>query len=261
MNLNKATIPIFSTHASLGGSILTSDFSEEIEETSPVSVIAIAKKYNLKKLYIVDNSMSLFIQCYENCKKLGTDLVWGFKANICNDSSVKNEKSIKTESKVIIWLNNSAAYKDIVKLYTKCHVGDFYYHARTDWKTLQNMWSDNFTLSIPFYNGFFHKNFFYGYSCMPEFSSIKPNFLINKMGMPYDDFLEEKIKFYTKDNQYETFNTHPVYYYKESDFAAYTVFKCIHNREKFESPNMDNFFSNQFSFETYLRNQERNRYE
>lgn len=244
--------PIFSTHASLGGSILTSEDENVINDNSPVSVFAIAKKYNLPKIIIADSSISLYFQCYENSLKHNIPYIWGLKLNICNDAADKSDNSIKTESKVIIWLKNSFAYKDIIKIYTKSHTEDFYYRPRTDWKTLNNFWTENLSLSIPFYGGFFHNNFFKCHCSLPEIENLNPSFLINKMNLPFDNILEDKIRFYAKDNCYEIINTHPIYYYKESDFKAYTVFRCIHNREKFESPNIDNFSSNQFSFESYL---------
>lgn len=257
--MKDSILPIFSTHASIGSSILTSEYDgkkADIDELSPVSVIDIANQYNIENTYIADSSISLFIQCCENFKKAGRKFTWGLKLAICNDAKDKSEESLKTESKVIIWMKNSDSYKDLVKIYTKAHVDDFYYRGRTDWPTLKSLWSDNLLLSIPFYGGFIHNNFFHGHSSLPDFNFTSPYFFINKMGMPYDSMLESLIVDYTKANKIKSCKTHPVYYYKENDFDAYCVFRCIHDREKFGSPNINNFFSNKFSFESYLKNEQ-----
>lgn len=245
-------LPIFSTHASIGSAILTSESESEIKETAPVSVLAISQKYDIKNTFICDSSMSLFIQCYENFKKIGRNFTWGLRLNICNDAEQKTEESIKTESKVTIWMNNSEAYKDIIKIYTKAHTKDNYYIPRTDWSSLNKLWTKNLSLSIPFYGGFLHKNMLMGYYSLPEFGSIEPSFQINKMGLPFDDILESYVAPYAKDNRYEIINTHPVYYYKKNDFDAMTVFKCINKRNKFDSPNIDYWSSDNFCYESYL---------
>ena len=251
-------LPIFSTHASLGSAILTSEYADgdkdrdELKDTAPISVITIAKRYDVKNTFICDSSISLFIQCYENFKKIGRNFTWGLRLNICNDANQKTEESIKTESKVIIWMNNSDAYKDIIKIYTKAHTKDNYYIPRTDWPSLNKLWTKNLSLSIPFYGGFFHRNMLMGYCSLPEFGSIEPSFQINKMGLPFDDILENYIVPYAKDNRFEIINTHPVYYYKKKDFDAMTVFKCINKRNKFDCPNIDYWSSDNFCYESYL---------
>jgi sulfur relay (sulfurtransferase) DsrF/TusC family protein len=56
--MNKDIIGLFSSHFSLGKSTLTLDKPEEIQDNKPISIFSIAKKYELKDIYLVENNFS-----------------------------------------------------------------------------------------------------------------------------------------------------------------------------------------------------------
>jgi len=61
-------LPVFKSHYSIGRSILTLE-DEDISENDPDSIIDIAKKNNIKDLFLIEDNMSSFLQAYTNSKK------------------------------------------------------------------------------------------------------------------------------------------------------------------------------------------------
>lgn len=251
------TLPIFSSHYSIGRSILTLDNPDKIEEPKhildnhPVSIISITKAYKIPEIYLVENSFSGFVEAYKNCKANHINLKFGIKLVICEDILDKSDKSFVTESKLIIWMNNSKGYTDLVKLYSKAATDGFYYIARLDWKHLKDLWSDNLSLSIPAYDSFLHRNLLERYTCVPIFGNIKPNVFISNMELPFDSILRPAQIKYAEQNKLEIIECNPIYYYKKSDFKAYSVFRAINNRGSLMKPGIDNFCSNNFCFESF----------
>ena len=82
-NLFKSKSEIWKTHASVGKSILTYEDEEDISESAPVSIIAIAKKHNLKQLVVIENSFLSFPSLYKSCNKHDIQLIFGLNFNIC----------------------------------------------------------------------------------------------------------------------------------------------------------------------------------
>jgi len=245
-------IPILSSCYSIGKSILNCDKPEEIVDNKPVSVFSICKKHNIKDLYLVEKSLTGLIEAYENSKENDINLRFGYKVSICQDILDKSEKSLETESRIIVWLKNSEGYRDLIKISSFANVDGFYYQGRIDYKNLKRLWSDNLMLSIPFYSSFLHNNALKGHRCLPDFGPIKPNIFIANHILPFDPLIEKLHKDYAKENSLEVLNISNVYYYKRQDWPAYCVFRAISERSTFNCPNIDHFGSDRFSFEDYL---------
>ena len=258
-------IPIFSTDASISKSILTANSPQDnvthkydpLNYKSPVSVFTIAHHYNIKDLYICDSYFYRFINLYNESKKQDINLRFGIKFVLCNDSLDLSEASLNTENKVCVWALNTQGYSDLCKIYSRIH-GDekrLYYIGRGDWKLLQELWTDNLALTIPFYSSFLHKNMLCGDNCVPFFGQIKPIFELGEYDLPFDNLLKESVLSYCKDNKFETLNTHQCYYYAKDDLFAYQVYKCntkVHGlRSNMTEPKMEHFSSDGFSFEKY----------
>ena len=205
-------IPLFTSHYSFGKSILTLEKSEDIIDNRPVSIFSIAKKFNLNEIFLVENNFSGFIEAFKNAKADDVRLRFGLKLIICHDINDKSEDSFRTESKVIIWMLNSNAYKDLIKIYSKAATDGFYYIPRLDWKTLKLMWTENLALSIPSYSSFLHNNLLKNGNCIPDFGDIKPNIFYSQMGLPFDQYIEDFQKSYAFNNKLEIHETHPVYF-------------------------------------------------
>lgn len=244
--------PIFTSHYSLGRSTLTLEKPEEIKDNKPISIFSIAKEFKLKDIYLVENTFSGFIEAFKNAKANDINLRFGLKLVICADLNDKSEESFRTESKVIIWMKNSAAYTDLIRIYSKASCDGFYYIASLDWVTLKEMWTDNLLLSIPSYSSFLHNNLLKNGNCIPDFGKIKPNIMVSNMGLPFDYLIQDIHKQYAQNNNLELMETHPVYFYSDKQFDSYLTFKCIHKRSVLSKPNIDHFCSREFNFISYL---------
>jgi DNA polymerase III alpha subunit len=245
--------PIFTSHFSFGKSTLTLEKPEEIVDNKPISIFSIAKKYELKEIFLIENNFSGFIEAYKTAKDNDVLLRFGLKIVVCSSIENKSEESFRTESKVIIWMNNSEAYKDLIKIYSNASTDGFYYIPRIDWKTLNSMWSKNLSLSIPCYSSFLHKNLLEYGECVPDFTKVKPNIFFSQMGLPFDDMIYESHKNYSKNNNLELNECHPVYFYSDKQKDSYLVYKAIHNRSNLSMPGLSHFSSTGFNWESYLQ--------
>lgn len=246
---------IFSTDASIGKSILTTDEPEkEIDENKPVSVFSIAQKHNLEQIVLLESSFVSFIASYKAAQKLNKQLLFGIKFKIVSDAYDLSENSLKTESNINVWMANSEGYRDLIKLYSIANADKnrFYYTGRLQWADLKNI-SSNLLVTIPFYNSFIAKNLLnYGHRAIPEFGKIRPSFHIENHELPFDELITEKVVSYCKSNDYDVINSHQIYYYKDKDILPYTIFRCISQRSSFDCPDISHHSSDKFSFESYL---------
>ncbi len=250
--MNKDILPIFTSHFSIGKSTLTLEKPEEIVDNKPISIFSIAKQYKLEEILLVENNFSGFIEAYKNAKDSNVLLRFGLKLIICNDLNEKSDESKKTESKVIIWMKNSDAYKDLIRIYSKAATDGLYYVPRLDWKNLQLMWGKNLILSIPSYSSFLHNNLLKGNECVPDFGKIKPNIMFSRMDLPFDFLIEESHRNYAKNNNLDLIECHNIRFYSKKQFDSYFTFKCINKRSVLSMPKIDHFSSKEFCWESYL---------
>lgn len=246
-----SVIPIFSTDMSFGGcSILTvAEPEDEINENKPISVFSIAKKYQLKDVFIADKTLSGLVESYNICEKNNLNLRIGYKTICCQNIDDKSEKSFASEHKIIIWLNHSDGYKNFVKLVSKIQTEGFYYIARADCNLLREFWNKHLSISIPFYDSFLHKNSLEFGQCLPEFPA-RPTFFLENNDLPFDEILRQKVLSYAEHENCEVLETKSVYYFAESDYKAYLTNKAINNRSNLEKPEFRHNCSDQFSFES-----------
>ena len=255
-------IPVFKTHGSLGKSILTAEDERDkkgivlsaVKENSPVSIFTLAQQYNLDKLVVCDDSFLNFPTLYKTSNKRKIQLVFGVNLTICNNVTEKNDDGLLSNCKVSVYMKNSKAYQDLLKLHNAINAEkeNFYYTPRGDWKILQKYWTNNLKLVIGPYNSFLERNLLDNGNCVPEFGKIKPLFMFSKMELPFDEILINKIQEFSKSNNFECMECHPIYYYKNSHFKFYQNLRCISNRAKFNAPDIDYLCSDRFSFESYL---------
>lgn len=246
-------IPLFSSHYSPFKSILTLEEPVDIDDTKPISIFSIAKKYNLKEVFLADTKFAGFPQAYKNSKKCNIDLRFGFIVNVCRDLEDKSEENLKTEHKVIIWMLNSAGYEDLIKIYSKASIDGFYYKPRIDLPTLNQMWSKNLLLSIAPYDNFINNNCLKNNNCIVEWQSIEPILMYAEdMDLTFDSLLSKAIKEYASSYNFQILRVHPIYYFNYNCFKAYAAYRCIGNGTKYEKPNLDYFCSHEFCFESYL---------
>ncbi len=244
-------IPLFKSHYSIGKSILTLKGKDSSVENGPQSIIDLATKSKLENVYLVDDSMSGFLEGYLNCKSAGLNFRFGLRISICDDLLEKNEEALFKTSKIVIFANNQEGYKCLIKLYTIAAQQGFYYEPRLDYKTLAKHWDDkHLTLMIPFYDSFLFKNAMCGSVCVPDFKFTTPSFSIEENDIPFNFLIEQDIKKYTS-NKFEVIKTKSIYYNKKEDFKAYLTFRCINNRTTLDKPNLDHMTSDEFCLEAY----------
>jgi DNA polymerase III alpha subunit len=244
-------IPIFKSHHSYGRSILTIEDEPDIISGKPVSIIAICKKHGIKDLYLAESSMSGFAQVNKHCIKNDLNLRFGYELICCRDNSDKTDESPRTESKVIVWLKDGGGYADLCKFYTQSNTDGFHNYARCDYKSLSSLNRDYFSVSIPFYDSFIHKNILGDGKCVPEFGDMELTFHIENHNLPFDFIIKDAVLKYIEGSGHKTIDSHKILYYNNSDAEAYQIFRCISNRSKLSKPDLEHFCSREFSFESF----------
>ncbi len=249
-------LPLFSSSASLkNGGIFTVEKAGEKakagKKRGPVSLCDLAKDEGLKKLYLVESNFSSFFAAHKNLKELGCQLVFGLKVVVCEDMAKKDEASLKTESKVIIWMAGDGGedYKALIKLFTLAAQNGFYYVPRLDWKTLCRLWHKDLLLALPFYSSFLAQNTLTFSSIVPELPA-KPILLSEDNALPDDDLLGDAMVRYAAANGIMPQMAKSVYYKSRKDAKDFQIWRCILNRKSHDKPN-DDMCSREFCWESY----------
>lgn len=242
-------IPLFKSHYSIGKSILTLKGKGSSLKNGPQSIIDLCLENDIQDMYLVDDSMSGFLEGYLNSKEVNLNFRFGLRISVCDDLEEKSEEALHKTSKVVIFANTQQGYKSLIKLYTIAAQKGFYYEPRIDYKNLAKLWSDkDLTLMIPFYDSFLHKNAMCGGVCVPDFKFTKPVFAVEENDVPFNFLIEEDIKSYANQT-FEIQKTKSIYYKNKDDFKAYLTFRCINNRTSLDKPNLDHMTSDEFCLE------------
>jgi DNA polymerase III alpha subunit len=243
-------IPLFKSHYSIGRSILTLEEPDDRANT-PKSIVDLALKNKLKKVFLVEDNMSGFLEAYRNCQKNNLQLIFGLRITVCPSMGTKDPESLKKSCKYIIFVKNISGYKKLIKIYTDSAKNGFYYEPRADFALLKEIWDDkDLSLVVPFYDSFIYENVTSYSVCVPDFSFTKPLFFIEDNNLPLDSVVKNRVDEYV-DGKYDYANVKSVYYAKKDDFKTYLTFRCINNRTKLDKPNIEHMSSNEFSLESW----------
>ena len=238
-------IPIFKTHYSIGKSILT--LEESSEKDGPDSVFEICKEFDIKELYLVEDSMSGFLKAYEGAKKESLDLRFGLRLKCQN-----NENS---EHKIVIFALNSNGCEDLNKISSDVNIK---FKSVANYEYLKSVWTKNLQLVIPYYDSFLYQNLFTFSCCVPDFSFTQPIFIQENNGLPFEKFYSKELLNFQ--NEYEIIKAKSIYYKNKEDFCAWQTFKCMHRKgfksATLEKPEMPHCCSNRFCIEAW--NEEKN---
>ncbi len=246
-------LPLFKTHYSLGKSILTLS-PEDNQPDESDSVFSILKENKMKELILVEDSMTGFLEAYQNCKDSDVKLIFGLRMSICIDALEKNEDSRKTESKVVVFAKNKNGYKKLIKISSFASRKGFYYYPRIDYKTLKSFWNDKeLKLAIPFYDSYVFTNTLYNNMCVPELDFTDPTYFVEDNNLPFDDLLANKVDNLSKNIQ----KVQSIYYKDEKDFKAYLTYKCINKRSTLDKPELEQMTSNEFCVESWKKKNEK----
>lgn len=247
-------LPIFRSNYSLT-SVLTLDAYTEKEGRSknrPDSIFDVAKDYELRDVFIVENTLTGLVEAYENALKANLNLRFGYRVNICQDITNKTPESKLTESKFIIFAVKNS-FNDLIKLHNISTTDGIYEgNPRLDYETLKLNWSKNLSLVIPFYDSYVYYNLLYGRQCVPELDFTEPTYLIEDNGLPFDTLLAKHIKDTIK--EHEIIPSKTIYYRERKDFKSYMTYRCILNRSTFQKPELRHFGSQEFCMEAWKEN-------
>ena len=242
-------LPLFKSHYSLGRSILTLENDAAAPDESD-SVLDICKENDMDRVILVEDTMSGFLQAYQNSKERNLKLIFGVRLTVCNDITEKNADSLKTNNKVIIFIKNHEGYKALIRIFSLAAKEGFYYHPRIDYKHLKKMWDNkSLALAIPFYDSYLFRNTLYSNICVPDFSFSKPTYFTEDNDLPFDDMVREKVINQASTENSPVQKTQSIYYKMKKDFKSYLTFRCINNRSTLDKPNLDHMTSDEFCLE------------
>lgn len=247
-------LPLFKSHYSIGKSILTLNDPSDHKEGGSDSIFSIAQENNLKELVLVEDSLTGFLQAKKNADKLNMKLIFGLRINMKEDASLTNkEDSSNSSHKIILFAKNSKGCQLLNEIYseafTKCQ-------NSVDEKLLKKYWNKkHLILAIPFYDSFIFNNLMKFANCTPSFSFCDSTYFIEDNGLPFDRFLQQKVKNFAAKNKNKVELTKSIYYKNKKDVTALQTYKCITGRtfgvKTLSKPNLDHFGSNEFCFQSW----------
>jgi len=261
-NKSMEILPIFSSHYSMGDSILTLEECGKTAPGNPVSICDLAKSVGLKQVVLVDERIDSFIEAYKSIQKSGlAQLVYGLKLTVCIDMANKEQDSMRTESKVVIFIKNTQGYSDLIRIWNRAWCEGFfnpardYGYGRIDWKTLKEFWTDNLALALPFFSSFIAKNTL-------TFANIVPILPVDNNQVTYFKEVDCDLPFVNLINDSLTAfcgeelkaNIQPVksiYYASPEHYDIYVTYRAIHNKSQYMKPEVEHLYSNRFSFEAW----------
>jgi len=247
-------IPLFKSHYSIGRSILTLNAPSENGDSSPRSIFDILIKNKIKEFFLVEDSMSGFLEAYVNSKENKIKLNFGLRLNFLCSIEEKNEEAVRDRCKYIIFAKNTEGYKRLIKIWTLASKEGFYYTPNIDFKVLKQFWdNDDLLLCVPFYDSYLHRNCLESANCVPDLSYTEPTHFIEDNGVPFDYLIKNRIMNYVKDTGHKTQETKSIYYENKEDFLSYLTFRCVNNRSTLEKPNIDHMCSDEFCFESWAK--------
>lgn len=245
-------LPLFKSEYSLGRSILTLKAKGSSIDSGPDSIVDLAAKSKFDKVFLVDDSISGFLEAYRNLSAEKIKLVFGLRVTACPDMLEKGEEALKKSSKVVVLAKNEEGYRSLIKISTDSSRLGFYYEPRIDYNTLKKYWNNNLTLAVPFYDSFIFKNLLTESVCMPDFDFTDPVFFQEESDLPFDHILSEKVKEYCSKNSYDIIPSRSIYYNKKKDFKAYLTFRCVNKRSTLDKPEIEHMASNDFCLERWV---------
>lgn len=245
--------PVFTSHYSVGeGSLLTLAEPGKGKAGSPQSVFDLTQSVGLKEVALVDTKIDGFIEGYKTSTKLGVKLCYGWKVVVCADMAIKDDASLQTESKVVIFCRDTQGYHDLLKLHNRATCAGFYYRPRLDWVTLCALWTDHLILALPYFSSFLAVNQLTFRRIVPDLP-VKPwVFKEQAHDLPFGRLIDSAIDRYVADNPAEVIQTKQVYYPSRAHMEAHMTIRAVNERSSFASPNVDHLSSSAFGWDTYL---------
>ncbi len=246
-------LPLFTSHYSIGRSVLTLHNKDDNKKKRihPTSIIDICQENEFKTCILLEDRYGGFVDADKNLAAIGCDLIFGIRLTCCQNLTEKNEESLNTEHKINVFSASENGRTKLKKIYSKSWKDGFYYQPRIDLQSLAEVWDDeDLVLAIPYYDSFLFQNNFFFKSIIPDFSFTKPVFFKQNNGLAQDILIDGAIDKFTAGN-YEIFKAKSIFYKNREDFLEYMTFRCIKNKTTLEKPELEEFSSDEFCFESW----------
>lgn len=247
--------PIFYDHSSKR-SLLTYWGEKDVTPEGPQSIISLCKKAGLKQCVGVSTNFHTFLEAWKGLKENGIQFCFGIELILCEDATAHTEDSLAAEHKAIIFASNSAAYEDLIRLYTACHanIANRYHVQRFDYKQLRQYWTNNLKVAIPFFDSFIHVNTLrYRANVVPDLPVAPVIFREVDSGLPFAHLIDRALDRFNPNGEMEEIRVKTIYYEKYVDFEAYITERARHKRASFNKPQLDYMCSPRFCFEDWER--------
>lgn len=202
---------------------------------------------------------------YEREKTWSTEpiqLIYGLRLTVVPDMTDKTQESARQESRIIVFLKNSQAYSDVIRLWNRAWTDGYFTparesgHGRIDWKTLKELWTPNLSLALPYFSSFLARNTLTFAAIVPELP-VPANevtlFKETKSGLPFAPLLDGAVERFATDSNAQIQPVKTIYYATKADFDTFVTYKAIHNRATFGAPDEAHLCSDAFCFEEWLR--------
>lgn len=240
MNFN--ALPIFTSHYSRK-SILTFDTVADAKKNNKTSIFTICKDFNIERPFIVENSMTGFMEMYKNAQKESIFPRFGLRKEFVSDLS---ETGKENAHKVVVFIANTQGYKDLIKLHNRANLDNEGYFTKD---LFNSFFTENLQLIIPFYDSYLHQNILMGKACIPDFGVNFAHFIENN-NLPFDTLISNKIEIGVP--------VQSIFYRQKKEFVTTLAYKCslnMNNKGKhrtLSNPMFDNYHSDSFAFESFL---------
>jgi DNA polymerase III alpha subunit len=245
-------LPIFTSHYSVGHSLLTLEEPGKGKAGGPVSVFDLAQSVGLKEVVLVDGRPDGFVQAYKVSTKMGVKLCFGIKMVVCANAEDKSDDSLRSESKAVVFARDTEGYHKLVSVWNRASTAGFYYSARTSWAWLKEQWSDHLLLALPWASSFIARNTLTFNAIVPTLPAAPWVFKETDTDLPFARLIDAAIDRYVADTPgAQVVPMKSIYYARDEDLKPYVVLRAIHNRATFERPKVDHLSSCAFSFQRW----------
>jgi DNA polymerase III alpha subunit len=246
-------VPIFTSHYSIGeGSLLFLTEPGKSKSGSPLSVFDLIQSIGLKEVVLCESKIDGFIEAYKTSNKLGVKLCFGWKTVLCADMTLKDESSLQSESKIVIFCKDTQGYHDLLRLHNRATVDGFYYRPRLDHTTLRALWTDRLLLALPYFSSFLAVNQLTFKRIVPDLPARPWLFKEQGHGLPFGRLIDGAIDRYVADNPAEVVLTKQIYYPTRAHFVAHQTIRAVNERGSYNAPGVEHLASDAFCWDNYL---------
>ncbi len=252
-------IALFRSTYSYGGkSLLTLDEPGRAKSGTPLSVFDLSQEVNLKEVFLIDDRIDGYINACKIATKLDIKLSFGIRLTVCANMADQDPESRRTESKVIIMVEDNDGYKDLIKILNRSwgHQGSFTHrddtYGRADWKLLKEFWTDKLILGLPYFSSFLAKNILTFNQITPDLPVKNPwVFKEINSNLPFAPLIDSAIDRYAVEDLSKIIPSKTICYKSRSDIESYVFFRALDRGGNFDEPKVNHLYSKEFCLESY----------